>query len=294
MEFSASSNNKILYSLNYLEYPLVIQVEITDKCNLKCEFCYNNSKSSNCTNILDNIDFKSFLNDVFKFGGVFCWIISGGEPLLYKKSLLSFLSDLNNDHSGLVMITNGYYLDENFAKKISSYNWYWVQVSIDSSIPETHNKIRGVNDSFEHAVMAVKHLKKHNINTVISSVISDKNIDDIENLVKMAIRLNANGIIFSDVKESGRAKGKNKVYLSNNNKNKYSNEIKKCQKKYGKDIMIKSAQLDNVINNSGDLRMGFLIRPNGDVKLNCLSEKIEGNIFKQNFFELWEKIKKGD
>lgn len=294
MEFDLfNRNNMIFKQVESIEYPLVLQVEITDKCNFNCKFCYNDSERNNKNNLLEKEEFNAFLNEVFKTGGVFCWIISGGEPLLYKEKLIHFLSTINEDNSAMVLITNGYLLDEKFVKSIEKYNWYWVQVSIDSSVAEIHNKMRGMNDSYEKAIKAVQLLRKENINTVISSVITDENIDDIENIVKLAIQLGANGILFSDAKKVGRAAHNKSVDFSSESHVKYINTINKCVQKYGKEIMIKSAQLGHTTSNLESMPMGFLIRPNGDVKIDCLSNSIEGNIFVDGYLGVWKKIRKG-
>lgn len=276
-----------------LSLPLAIQIELTESCNFKCPFCYNDSGIRQRNNICIE-RWKDMLFYIKKLGGVFLCVFSGGEPLLYKKELLELMNILHDDKTGMVLITNAYYLDEEFVKKLCKFDWYWIQVSLDSSISKVHDEIRGVRGSFNKAIEAIKLLKKHGLPVAISSVICSRNITDIEGIVQMSSDLKVDCVLFSPVLPLGRMALNTELQLDEKQKGDYDLAIEKVIHKYSKKILVRSAQTyeEQIQNRKLFPPYGLLIRPNGDVKIDCLSEIIIGNVFDTPIDEIWNKVKK--
>lgn len=276
-----------------LSLPLAIQIELTEVCNFKCPFCYNDSGFRQKSNICIE-QWKDVLYYLKKLGGVFLCIFSGGEPLLYKNELLELMDILHDDKTGMVLITNAYYLEKSFIEKLCKYDWYWIQVSLDSSIPEVHDEIRGVKGSFNKAIEAIRLLKMHGLPVAISSVICKKNINDIEGIVQMATELGADCVLFSPVLPLGRTILNSELQLDTKQIENYDSIIKKVTHKYSKKILVRSAQpYEKQIKNKKIFPpYGMLIRPNGDVKTDCLSDVIIGNVFETPIDEIWSQIRR--
>lgn len=274
-----------------LSLPLAIQIEITELCNLKCPFCYNDS-GNRCNETFSIEKWKRFLHQLKALGGVFQCAFSGGEPLLYKNQLLELMDILHSDHTGLVLITNGYYLDQLYVEKLCKYDWYWIQVSLDSYSSDTHDSLRGLKGSFEKATTAIRQLKLRGLPVAISSVICDKNIDDIDGLVQLACQLQVDVILFSPVLPIGRTLSNPSLQLTLTQELIYNRKIKEVTEKYSSQILVKSAQSyeEQIKNNNSLPPFGLLIRPNGDVKVDCLSQETIGNVFETSIEIVWERI----
>lgn len=278
-----------------LALPLAIQIELTESCNFKCPFCYNDSGIRE-KNDIDIERWKNMLYYIKNLGGVFLCVFSGGEPLLYKKELLELMDILHEDKTGMVLITNAFYMDEAFVKRLCKYDWYWVQVSLDSSIPEVHDELRGVRGSFNKATEAIKLLKKYGLPVAISSVICRRNITDIERIVKMALELQVDCVLFSQVLPVGRSTLNTELELDAKLKKDYDLAIEKVTRIYSGKILVRSAQPyeEQIQNRKLFLPYGLLIRPNGDVKFDCLSETIIGNVFETPIDEIWNAFRKSE
>lgn len=290
--------NKVIFkeSNNFrFDVPISIEVEITEQCNFKCPFCYNNSIYKSFNEQREDIleKWMPLFNRIIELGGVFQLILSGGEPLLFKDSIYEILNLFNNDGTGLLLITNGYYLDEEFVKKIQYMNWYWIQISLDSYKRENHDRIRGLSGAFEHAVSGLQLLKKYNIPTAISTVVMPQEIENIEKMVRLGIQLNADAILVSEAMPVGRARTKKTDYgFDLSQRQRYNEIVDICKEKYGDKIIIKKALSyeEQIKEDKNKIPFGFLIRPNGDVKLNCLTDDIEGNVFMQTYEDIWSKV----
>lgn len=65
-----------IYDHLYEIQPLLVQIELTEACNLKCRFCYNSQKPK--------FNHKVFeMMDVLAKQGVMQLTLTGGEPLMH-------------------------------------------------------------------------------------------------------------------------------------------------------------------------------------------------------------------
>lgn len=274
-----------------LSLPLAIQIEITDVCNFNCPFCYNDSGIRNDKSIPIE-KWKNLLYYLKDLGGIFQCAFSGGEPLLYKNELLELMDILHSDKTGLVLITNAYFLDQIYIEKLCNYDWYWIQVSLDSYRPNVHDSLRGVNGSFDRVITAIKQLKYHKLPVAISSVICNQNINDIDGIVQLAFDLHVDIVLFSPVLPVGRTASNSYLQLNKLQVLNYNKEIEKVTKKYSSQILVRSAQPyeEQMRNSNVNPPLGILIRPNGDVKIDCLSKEIVGNVFDTPIDILWRQL----
>lgn len=286
------NEEKMLNNGNGLHFklPLALQLEITSNCNLKCPFCYNSSKY----NKTDNNDltpdvFTKLVKDIVESGGIFQCIISGGEPTLVINNFLGLLDILKKDGTSLALISNGAGINEETINSFRRYDWDWVQISIDSSNGAKHDAIRGVSGTYKQAIKAISLLKKNHIPLIIASVISDYNIEDMTKLVELAIENGAKEIIFSEVIPSGRASTQ-KFKLSESNAILYQNTITELKREYENDIIITKAASykEQLLYSEKYVPLSCIVRPNGDVKLDCVLPFVIGNITKENFLNIWE------
>ncbi len=274
-----------------LSLPLSIQIEITELCNFRCPFCYNDSVIRKREK-LPIEKWKKFLYELKELGGVFQCAFSGGEPLLYKDEILELMEILHYDHTGLMLITNGYFLDRIYIEKLCKFNWYWIQVSLDSYKPNIHDELRGMKGSFNKALLAIKCLKDFGLPVAISSVICSKNICDIAGIVKLAYELQVDIVLFSPILPVGRTVFNPQLRLNYGQLIEYEKAIKDVVKEYSSQILIRSALSyeEQVKGNSLMPPFGLLIRPNGDIKIDCLSQEVVGNVFQTSIDVVWRQI----
>ena len=75
--------NKMNLTAGCTVFPMVINIELTDRCPLNCPYCYKELENS------INLDFPVLSKALHEFsanGGKYV-LLSGGEPLLYPHLL---------------------------------------------------------------------------------------------------------------------------------------------------------------------------------------------------------------
>lgn len=123
-----------------------IWLKVTNRCNLKCEYCYANSGAFDAKSEISIEEIEDLLSNMSE--PIRKIIITGGEPLL-RNDILDIIQ-VCNKYGKVQLLTNGTLGDRELYETILSLVDS-IQISIDSNIPEYHDRNRGAG-SFEKAV----------------------------------------------------------------------------------------------------------------------------------------------
>lgn len=220
--------------------------EITNTCNYHCSYCIFSSEAIKYENELTTVEVKRAIKELKDNN--FTYIkFTGGEPFTRKDmtEILKYGAELGFD---MDISTNASLITENIARELKDINFPMVHVSLDGADKNSHEFVRG-KDTFERTLRGIKYLKENDIYTRIGTVIYKKNEDKLEDIVKLAIELNANEIIFSFMEAVGRLDGDDTI-ISKKAIDEVRNEINKLAQKYEKQIKVKYSFTENKVCNS--------------------------------------------
>lgn len=172
----------------FMNNPITAVWEITMGCNMRCKHC-----GSSCENALDGEmttdEALKLCDDLGELG--FKWItLSGGEPTTRKDWDL-IAKRLNENGIIPNMITNGWLMSEEIAKKAEKAGINTIAISIDG-LEETHDYIRK-KDSFKRIMQAFDILKKSNIHASAITTINNRNIKELPQLRDILIEKGVRG-----------------------------------------------------------------------------------------------------
>jgi len=181
-----------------LKAPLTINWALNNSCNFSCRHCYSRVDTGN---ELDGATLKECLSKCAR-AGVMAVNFGGGEPLL-RSDILELARHAADVGFRVSMNSNGYLIDSRKAAELKNAGFAKIGISIDSHIPEVHDKFRGVAGSHVRALAALDHLNAAGIRTSISTVICTFNYDTIDALILMARTHGVSQLNFHNFKCSG-------------------------------------------------------------------------------------------
>lgn len=160
-------------------FPLVMPFELTSKCNLRCKHCYNRSGENKNSDAVTPDAWIAFAKKLVAKGGLFEATISGGEPLLLGEKLFDFMNVFHDDGTVFNFISNGYFFDKEILELLKKYQFYWIQISLDSYSSELHDEFRGVKGSWERAANAAYRIALSGIPLRIASTVKPRDIEHL-------------------------------------------------------------------------------------------------------------------
>lgn len=161
--------------------PVLAHLSITNKCNMACKYCSVRKLHKTCEKELSTKQWKDIISKLAEWG-VFQIGFTGGEPTL-RKDLPELVEHVHKKGCVFNLTTNGWFLDEDLVYKLVCSGMKQCQVSLDSHIPKTHDKLRG-NNSHNRALKSIKILQNYGVAVGIDCVVSRNNIKDIMKFVE--------------------------------------------------------------------------------------------------------------
>lgn len=188
--------------------PLMMSVDITYKCQFKCLHCFNNSGSVTNNNEMNEDE----LLDVAEMVGeaqpnTFCFC--GGEPLLKIDSIIKMakiIRERTMNNTTVNMVTNGWLLTKDIAKKIKDADISMVQLSLDGPNAEIHDWFRNKHGSFERVINAISILRDLDIYVSISSIPHKRQINCILDTLELCRSMGVDEFRVQPLMPIGRAK----------------------------------------------------------------------------------------
>lgn len=276
------------------ENTIGMQFELLYRCNQKCIHCYNQSglENNNNTTGLSLEEWKDIAREAGEMG-IFQCIMSGGEPLLMGDGLFEIMDILHEYGVTFIVISNGMLLNEHNINKFAKYRYNWFQISIDGSRPETHDYIRGAK-SFEKAINAANLVKQAGFPLVIAHAVMKKNKDDLAEMIDLAYMLGATRIVTGPFSYMGRAiLNSEDIELSDEEIQSAYNIIdeKAGEYKGRMEVSMPTEELVSLRTKLAEPNSVLLVRPNGDVKFDCVSPFKIGNVRENSLRDIWVKGK---
>jgi radical SAM protein with 4Fe4S-binding SPASM domain len=176
------------------------QIEITNKCNLSCLHCFNNSGKS-CPDELTTEEILSVI-DILSRMGIHRLTLTGGEPLMHP-DLFDIVAHARNAPMTVTVFTNGTLLTEDHVRKFKELHVKFA-VSVDSCNPETHDTFRGKKGALQKTLHGLTLIKKAGLPVSVSVSLNRLNKDEIIDTIKF---LEGNGFgdyQMAEVSTSGR------------------------------------------------------------------------------------------
>ncbi len=178
--------------LGYIPKSMLFQWHLTERCNLSCTHCYQESQTSQDLTHNEHLSileqFSSFIRSCRERSAGRAFrahvTVTGGEPFVQDDfmPLLEKLSD-HRDLFSFAILTNGTLLTPAVITSLKKLKPGFVQVSIDGT-QDTHDRIRGAGN-YEKAVVGLKDLVSAGIPSYLSFTAHQDNYRDFPAVARL-------------------------------------------------------------------------------------------------------------
>lgn len=167
--------------------PRSIDISLTGRCNLQCRYCFYNDEMVALAD-LPTDRWLTFFKELGRLA-VQRVTLSGGE-VFTRPDLFQLIDGVIENKMRYSLLTNGTLITD---KTIQSFQTGKrrlrldsIQVSIDGSCAEVHNKSRPPN-SFDRALRGLRLLLEHAFPVTVRVTVNHHNIHDLENIAALLL-----------------------------------------------------------------------------------------------------------
>lgn len=165
-----------------LSAPVLADISLTNRCNLKCEYCYASAGDESYK--IDELtleNYKSLFKQLDDMN-VHRISLSGGEPFA-RKDFFEILGEAQKYKFAIVINSNGTMINDKTADELRKYRFDRICITIDGSCAEVHDIIRG-KGSLLKAMDGIRNLQKYNLPVSTLFTLNKSNIDDLIDTIK--------------------------------------------------------------------------------------------------------------
>ncbi len=289
------------FNLNFTDLPVLSELALTYRCNLKCRFCY---AGCNCTvnptgnhKELSLKELKKIIDKIYYEAKVPSISFTGGEPTLRKQVLLTLIEHARKLGMRVNLISNGNLISYAYARELKNAGLNSVQISLEGTTPNTHNRLTQIKGSFEKSIAAIAYLKKNDVYVHSNTTLNRLNLPECFELPDFVANvLEIDRFSMNLVIPTGSTQINNDLIIPYAEAGEIISRIYDESLKYNVEFMwyspVPMCMFNTITHNLGNKGCsacdGLLsVAPNGDV-LPCSSyDKPVGSLNKKKFKKIW-------
>lgn len=159
-----------------LDKPQTMMIHPNYECNFRCKYCYVEENN-------DCLSYSKLVKTIYeaKKLGVGNVDILGGEPLLYN-NFVRLVNQIIRLKMQVTVFTNGSLITPDLLKKL---NRKFVTFAIKTDTPENYDYQNSPDMSYDDLIEKIKLLKNHNYKIMSFSVITNKNVKNVDEILKL-------------------------------------------------------------------------------------------------------------
>ncbi len=171
--------------------PLFSVWNFTNRCNLQCRHCYQDSGPHN--GLSDELTLEEKLDLVDQMAEQYIPMIAfaGGEPTV-SRDLLPVLRRCQQYGIHTTIATNGTTMTPRLASELAEAGVRYVEISLDSVHPEKHDAFRGQPGMWQRTVRGMKCVvAQEGLRLGIAMCVHQGNYDEVEDMLRFACEMGA-------------------------------------------------------------------------------------------------------
>ena len=168
--------------------PLSVQIQLTDLCNLRCEYCYNSTEHK--TNELSYDEIVGILEQLREAGTLYV-CLTGGEPTLHPR-FADIARKVRELGFSLEMITNGTLLKEWHYQLFQELSPQYIAVSLHGMRKASHERLTHSAESFNKTRAAIERMKELGLPVQLRISVTQYNFHELEEMIFYAEALGIN------------------------------------------------------------------------------------------------------
>jgi len=173
--------------------PVLSEVAMTYRCNLRCKFCY---AGCNCRGTTTGGDAEMSTDEVIRIFHIIrheakvpSVSFTGGEPLM-RRDVVTLVAAAVKAGLRVNLITNGVLLaGSDLARQLADAGLWSAQVSLEGPTPEVHDALTSQPGSFEKTRQGLSALRDAGVHVHTNTTINALNVDHLDDLVRFVVEL---------------------------------------------------------------------------------------------------------
>lgn len=169
--------------------PISGSLEVTQRCNLRCQHCYipPDSRAKRNSNELSLSEIQRILDEVTDAGCLWL-LLTGGEPLL-RKDLLDIYTYARRKGLIVTLFTNGTLVSPRIADYLTEWRPFNIEITLYGATQGTYERVTGIPGSYARCRRGIDLLLERKLPLGLKTMVMTLNQHELEQMKAFAEQL---------------------------------------------------------------------------------------------------------
>ncbi len=167
--------------------PVEVSIEVTRRCPLECQHCYNNLPMADPQARASELTFEEhvrLLDDLVKAGCF--WILYTGGEVFARKDFLAIYTEAKKRGFLITLFTNGTMINERVADYLADYRPFSIEITLYGATRETYEALTQVPGSYDRCIRGIRLLLERGLPLKLKTVPTTINRHEVYEMKRMA------------------------------------------------------------------------------------------------------------
>ena len=167
--------------------PMEVSIELTHRCPLECQHCYNNLPMSDENARRQELSFKEHIRLLDELVDVGClWILYTGGEVFARKDFLDIYTEAKKRGFLITIFTNGTMITPRIADHLAEYRPFSIEITLYGATRETYETLTQIPGSFDRCMKGIRLLQERNLPLKLKTVPTTINFHEVSEMKRFA------------------------------------------------------------------------------------------------------------
>jgi radical SAM protein with 4Fe4S-binding SPASM domain len=167
--------------------PLVASLEVTHRCPLKCQHCYNNLPMGDTearSKELSVEEYRKLLDELLQAGVL--WMLFTGGEIFGRKDFPEIYKEAKKRGFLVTLFTNGTLITPALADMLAEYRPFEIEITLYGATRETYEALTRIPGSYDRCLRGIRLLLERNLPLKLKTVPTTINRHEVYEMKRMA------------------------------------------------------------------------------------------------------------
>lgn len=167
--------------------PVEVSIEVTHRCPLECQHCYNNLPMSDISARKRELTFEEhvkLLEELVELGCL--WLLYTGGEIFARKDFLDIYTEAKKRGFLITLFTNGTMITPRVADHLAQYPPFNIEITLYGATRQTYEALTQVPGSFDRCMNGIALLLERGLPLKLKTVPTSLNVHEVYEMKRFA------------------------------------------------------------------------------------------------------------
>jgi radical SAM protein with 4Fe4S-binding SPASM domain len=180
-------SGKIHKRLQERRAPMEVSIEVTHRCPLECQHCYNNLPMSDTNARKQELTFDEHVRLLDELVDLGClWLLYTGGEIFARKDFLDIYTEAKKRGFLITLFTNGTMITPKVADHLVKYRPFGIEITLYGATKETYEALTRIPGSFDRCMKGISLLLERGLPLKLKTVPTSINVHEVYEMKRFA------------------------------------------------------------------------------------------------------------